>query len=149
MKLKNYILMIICLTATACVSVLYGDFKIRGGTIINQNSGPLVFDLTNDGNANVTMSANGKMGFGSSAPTSTFDLTGSLGLNSQVFSADGAISGNSMIFGDTSVGSISLTLPSPSTVTGRIYHIKKISENNSLIITSSTNEVVPFIRTAT
>ena len=139
MKLISIISIVASIFLITYFSALFGDMYVKGGSIINQSSGNLNFDLTNDGITDLTMSNTGKVGFGSAKPTSTFDLTGSLGFNSEIFSSDGTISGNSMVFGDTSGANITLTLPVASTVVGRIYQIKKISESNSLIITAAAN----------
>jgi hypothetical protein len=129
----------ICFCISVSLTVVFSDFVIKGGKIVNSNNGPIEFDLTNDNTANITMSPNGMLGIGVLNPQSSVDLSGSIGMSSELFTANGTVSDNTIVLGDTSSGNITLTLPTPSTVTGRIYQIKKISADNDLIVTSSTN----------
>jgi len=123
-----------------CMSAIFADLKIKSGKIINQNGGGNIdFDLSNDGNANLTMTSNGSVGVGVINPVSTFDMAGSFGLNSEIYTASGCISGNSIVLANTSSSNITLTLPLASTVTGRVYQIKKISDSYELTINASAN----------
>jgi hypothetical protein len=123
-----------------CVTSLFADLEILGGKVVNASIGPLGFDLTNDGNVDITMSSNGMLGIGTSDPKSSMEVAGSVGFNLETFTAStGTISGNSIVLADTASGNITLTLPVASTVTGRLYQIKKISDNYQLSITAAAN----------
>jgi hypothetical protein len=119
---------------------IFADFKINNGKIVNQNAGGNInFDLTNDGNTNVTMTSNGYLGIGISNPVSSLDVFGSFGLNTQLYTASGCISGNTIVLANTASGNMTLTLPSAGSVAGRIYQIKKTSENFELTVNASAN----------
>jgi len=115
------------------------NFKIIGGKIVNDNNGPIAFDLTNDGSADITMSANGYIGIGTSSPKSSMEVKGTVGFNLQIFTTTGILTGNSLVLANTASNNITLTLPVASTVTGRLYQIKKINKNYQLSITASDN----------
>ena len=142
-----------CLLLISLSSVIFSDFIIYEGKIVNDNSGGnLIFDLSDDSvdNAGVTMTADGKIGIGVDAPISTFDLNGTVGFSRQTFSSNANISGNTFVFGDTTSGNITLTLPTAVSVPGRIYQIKKLVTANDLIITASSNiDKVPSITLST
>jgi hypothetical protein len=112
----------------------HADFKIKSGKIINQNNGPIYYDLNDNGLANMTMSVNGFLGVGVLNPQSTLDIKGSFGLNFELVSGNKVLSGNSMILVDSSSGNVALTLPEATTVNGRVYNIKKTALSNKMTI---------------
>jgi hypothetical protein len=115
------------------------DFKIHGGKIVNENNGPIEFDLNNDDTGNIVMSSNGSLGIGVSNPRSTLDINGSMGLLPQMVSGNIDLSGNSMVMVDSSAGNITVRLPVAATVTGRQHSIKKASDQNRVTIWGSDN----------
>jgi hypothetical protein len=108
------------------------DFNIRNGKVINENNGPLIFDTNGNGNPNITMSANGKLGIGVSIPASTLDIQGTIGFNLESISGNKTLSGNSIVVADSSSGNITLTLPLADDINGRMYTIKNISTTNQM-----------------
>lgn len=115
---------------------LQADLIIKDGSIKNENTGPVKFDTNNDGTQDITFTQDGKVGVGVSSPAHTFDLAGSFGMIPQTVSTNTTLSGNSLVLVDTSVGGITLTLPLASSMTGRFYEIKKINDNNALVVLS-------------
>ena len=124
----------IAIFLTLGVGTISADFKIRNGKIINQNSGNIEFDLKNDGTSGIVMTKEGKVGIGVVNPVSTLELKGTFGLNSQIISGNATIGANSMVLADSSGGNITLTLPSASSLSGRIYTVKKISNANEVLL---------------
>ena len=52
------------------------------------------------------------------------------------------LSGNSVVLADTSAGNISLTLPAASTVSGRMYTVKKTSNSYSVFLSSISGLII-------
>ena len=73
---------------------------------------------------------------------STTQLTGSLSMGIRTVTGSGSLTGtDNTVLANTSSGAITLTLPSPSGLTGRIYTIKKIGSggiDNALTITPTS-----------
>ncbi|NML19941.1 hypothetical protein HHL16_03600 [Pseudoflavitalea sp. G-6-1-2] len=73
---------------------------------------------------------------------STTQLTGSLSMGIRTTTSSGSITGtDNTVLANTSSGAITLTLPAPSGLTGRIYTIKKIGNggiDNALTITPTS-----------
>ena len=129
-----------CLLITSSMTFIFADFIISNGKIVNQNAGGNInFDLTDDGNSNITMTTNGSLGIGISNPASSLEIFGSFGMNTQIYTASGCITGNTIVLANTNSGNMTLTLPIASTVAGRIYQIKKTSEDFELTINASAN----------
>lgn len=76
---------------------------------------------------------------------STTQLTGSLSMGIRTVSGSGSITGtDNTVLANTSSGAITLTLPAPSGLTGRIYTIKKIGNggiDNALTITPTSASI--------
>lgn len=100
------------------------------------------------GASNITYNdVNGFSGFGSTAPTSTVDIAGSLATYIQNISAAnspfniGSTSHSLRV--DASTGAVVVNLPDAATCTGRIYNFKLIDATNSLTIqTDSTAQTI-------
>ncbi|MEJ7627137.1 MAG: hypothetical protein WKF35_09750 [Ferruginibacter sp.] len=77
----------------------------------------------------VAASVQGQMGIGTTTPTSTLDIRGSLALNYRAFTASNtaASTDNTLMF--TGTAAATLTLPDAATCTGREYIIKKYKYN--------------------
>jgi len=89
--------------------------------------------------ANLHVSGNSiisdKLSIGSSSSaTSTLFIMGTMGYSVQTVSDNVTLSGNSYVLVNTSAGNITVTLPSASSVAGRLYTIKKITASNNLIV---------------
>lgn len=73
---------------------------------------------------------------------STTQLTGSLSLGIRTVNASGSLTGtDNTVLANTSTGAITLTLPAPTGLTGRVYTIKKIGSggiDNALTITPTS-----------
>ncbi len=74
----------------------------------------------------------GNLGIGTTNPRSTLDISGTLGFGIQSVSANTTLAGNTLILADASASNITLTLPDPTTVAGRIYDIKKVNGLNQV-----------------
>ncbi len=124
-------------------------------------------DANGDGSSEATLSTQGRMGIGTtapstnlhvlgnaylqssnlgigtSAPKSTLEIQGTLGMNFQTASANATLSGNSLVLADasTSSGNITLTLPYAGNVTGRSYTIKKITSSNTVWLDGGGNDI--------
>ena len=72
----------------------------------------------------------------SNASGSNLHISGSLGFSVQTVTANTTLSGNSVALVDTSAGNIALTLPTASTVNGRVYTVKKTSNSYTLLLGS-------------
>jgi hypothetical protein len=130
----KYQLTVFIMTISLLNSLIYTDVIFKSGNIINETGGSIGFDLNNDTNNDIVMTGNGQLGIGVNNPKSTLEVKGSMGLSIQTLNSDTLLSGNTMILADTMSGNITLTLPTASTVTGRIYQIKKKSSLYDLII---------------
>jgi len=94
---------------------------------------------------------------GTNFKTSTFNLSGTISQLNETVSSNQTLSNSSMIFADTSLGNISLQLPTASSTTNRRYFIKKTSPLNSLhlkgnfidcfseIVFGANSDIFPFI----
>lgn len=98
---------------------------------IQSTSGEIEFDVNADDQAELTLNATG-LGVGTSSPGSSLELQGSLGLNHQVVSSNVTLSANTLVLVDTSAANLTLSLPQASSVEGRTYWIKKISNDQQL-----------------
>lgn len=150
---------------------------------VSSSSGNIRFDSNNDGVEEMVLNSNG-LGIGAASPSSNLHVTGNaiiqgdlaigttssnstLHINGTIGFSTTTITGNtqlgsaaSYILADTSSNNILVTLPYASNVTGRSYTIKKISNNNSLLISgggnsidskaglefTSSNNILPYVR---
>jgi len=118
---------------------LLADLIFLKGGIKNENSGPINFDMNNDGVSDIVIKQDGKMGLGTATPKSTLEIMGSLGFVAQMVSDNVTLSANTLVLVDTSGGNITLTMPSVVSTAGRVYQIKKMMDANELIVTASVN----------
>ena len=137
---------------TCLVFLAQADIKSRTGTIN--------FDVNRDGNyemvlvggnlgigtsnpsANLHVAGNaqiqnGNVGIGVTNPTSTLHVSGTVGYGYETITTSSTLGNKAISIVDTSSANINIYLPNPSTTTGRIYKIKKISPNQSLNITGN------------
>ena len=83
---------------------------------------------------NAMVSGTMVVGGTSNASGSNLHVNGSWGFSVQTVTGNTTLSGNSVVLVDTSAGNITLTLPVASTVKGRMYRVKKTSNNYSVFI---------------
>ena len=82
--------------------------------------------------------ANAQIGVGTTSPNSTLDVRGSLSTNYRAFTtATTAATDNMLAFTGTSA--TTLTLPTATTCTGRVYWVKNASSNTSVLTIATTS----------
>lgn len=82
----------------------------------------------------ISIKDNQRTGFNTTTPNSTVDVNGSF--SAAILSGDTdytATTSDHTLLGDASNGSFTFTLPSPSSVEGRIYNIKKIDSTGNAV----------------
>ena len=82
---------------------------------------------------------NAQVGIGTTSPNSTLDVRGSLSVSYRAFSSatSAAISDNTLVFTGTSAAT--LTLPDATACTGRVYRVKNVSSNTSVLTIATTS----------
>lgn len=129
-----------------------GDVKSTDGTSrfdVNRDNNPeAVLNSTGFGLGTTTPSANlhvagnslitGSLVVGgtSNASGSNLHISGTLALTPQTVTTSTTLAGNTLIFANAASGNITLTLPYAGNVAGRVYRIKKTSNDNSVNIYS-------------
>jgi hypothetical protein len=132
---------------------------------VNSTTGKLSFDANSDFSQNMILNQQGlgigttpssnlhvlgnaiiqeKLLIGPSTSSSNLHLSGTLGLTTQIYSAthnESVIGNCSVVLIDSSSGNVGLYLPYAANVTGRIYHIKKISSSNDVWISGGGNTI--------
>ena len=100
-----------------------------------------LFEAQNSsGTALVTINSVGKVGIGNTAPENTLDITGSFGRgNPAVKTANFTLAGTENWIICNGAGTISITLPTPSTCDGREFGIKTVSPQ--LVNSASANVI--------
>jgi hypothetical protein len=80
-----------------------------------------------------------QVGIGTTSPNSTLDVRGSLSVSYRAFasSTSAAISDNTLVFTGTSAAT--LTLPDATACTGRVYWVKNVSSNTSVLTIATTS----------
>lgn len=118
-------------TAADKVLVVKGAVSQSGSLLEAQNS---------SGTALVTIDSAGKVGIGNTAPENTLDITGSFGRgNPAVKTANFTLAGTENWIICNGAGTISITLPTPSTCDGREFGIKTVSPQ--LVQSASSNVI--------
>jgi len=123
-----------------------GGYLVFGGSAINDNDDTISHEV-------MRITGNGKVGIGTTSPTSTFHTNGSVSRAIVTKTANyTATENDSTILIDASSSSVTITLPAVSGTTGRIYTIKciakgggqaaNIATNSSEQIDGSSNSVV-------
>lgn len=87
---------------------------------------------------------NGSLMIGTSSANSTLQLQGSIGFGLESISSNVLASSNSIILADSSSGNIGIELPAAQTMNGRVYWIKKMTNENTVWISSSGNYIDQF-----
>ena len=80
-----------------------------------------------------------QIGIGTTSPNSTLDVRGSMSLNYRAFTSatSAATTDNILVFTGTSA--TTLTLPDASTIAGRVYTVKSVSSNASVLTIATTS----------
>lgn len=86
-----------------------------------------------------TLRSVAQVGIGTTTPNSTLDVRGSLALNYRSFSSATSANTTDNILVFTGSSAASVTLPDAATCQGRIYTVKNISPNTSLLTVSTTS----------
>lgn len=73
-----------------------------------------------------------KLGIGTSTPGDSLSLNGSLGFSLDTWTSSNSAGQHSIILTNTSTGNLTVVLPTPSAVLGRIYTVKKISSGGEV-----------------
>ena len=130
----------------------------NASAVIRSNSGNIHFDTNNDGVVEMAISGNGlligsglasanlevqgkaiithKLSVGqNTSATSNLSIQGTMGMSMQRVSSSANLDTYSKVLANTENQSITLTLLLYSSEFGRLYKIKKIHTNNSVIIT--------------
>lgn len=90
-------------------------------------------------NGNVVIS--GQLDLGGAAGSANLNLQGSLGYSIQTVSENTLLSDDSIVLVDTSSDNVFLTLPYAGNVSGRIYTIKKINEDQKVWVYAGGNQI--------
>ena len=146
--MKNIITALFLLSSTCFCDVLSTDGKIR-------------FDTRMDGQPEMTLNSTGlgigiilpssnlhvngnaiiseQLFVGGSSGSSNLNVKGTIGFNVQTVSSNTTLGDYSTVVADTSSDNLTLTLPSASVSSGKIFNIKKTSLLNQLWVDSSDN----------
>lgn len=141
--------------------VFFSLFLIRGTAFadVKSTTGTIKFDSNSDGQIESTLTTTG-LGLGTNTPSanlhvqgnaivsnqlfvgtthgnSTLQVQGSLGFGVETASASTALSGNTVVFGNTSSSNVVLYLPDAKDVAGRTYKLIKKSSSNRMLILGS------------
>ncbi len=134
---------------------------------VSSSNGSIRFDSNDDGvsemklnatglaigsnlspSANLTVQGNGILNtltVGSAiGNSSNLHISGSLGFSFETVSSNTTIGGSSFVFADSSAGNITVTLPDPSTTSGRVYTIKKTSYSNQVSIVGAIDLPITY-----
>lgn len=127
---------------------------------VKSTTGQIKFDTESDNQSEMTLNSTGlgigltpstnlqvngnaivsdQLFIGGSSGSSNLNLNGTLGYGFQTVSSNTTLGDSSIVFVDSSSDNITLTLPYAGNVTGRQYHIKKISTSNSVWISGGGN----------
>ena len=118
----------------------WAEFQLNGPASI-RTSVPIEYDTNDNGSVDIVFSSN-SVSVGSSASSHDgLDVTGSYGIVFQTISDNITLSGNSQVLLDTSAGNLTVTMPAPATVAGRLYVIKKISVSNEAHVVGSIDDL--------
>ena len=155
---SHVVLMWLAVFAISGLSSVSGNVRSLDGTI--------KFDSNFDGAPEAVLNATG-FGIGTTTPSnnlhvagnsivsgtmvvggtsnvsgSNLHISGSWGFSVQTVAGNTTLSGNSVVLADSSSGNITLTLPVASTVSGRVYTVKKKSNSHSVFINSISGLVL-------
>jgi len=131
------------LLSTACFcDVLSTNGKIQFNTQIDGqpemilNSMGLGIGISPSANLHVNGNAlvSNQLFIGGNSGSSNLNVSGTIGFGFQTISSNTTLNDSSIVLIDTSSDNITLTLPYAGNVSGRVYFIKKTSQDNSLWI---------------
>ena len=141
------------------IPFIFGMIHILSADV-KSTSGQIQFDIDNLGNKEATLNSTGlgigiipsanlhvagnaivdQLIIGDQSSSSNLHISGTIGFGFQIVSSNTLLSGNSTILVDTALagGNISLSLPNPDGLSGRIYQIKRITTDYQVTISSNT-----------
>jgi hypothetical protein len=98
----------------------------------------------------LTINGNGDVGVGRSDQLSTFDISGSIGHTITTVTGNTTLDASHSTVLVNNTGSVTITLPAASSVSRRIYVIKKISAaSNDVVIDGNASETIDAATTKT
>lgn len=126
-----------------------GTFALRPTT--NGTNSIRLQDSTGSNNALSVDTSNTRVAIGGTTATSTLDVRGSLALPITTKTANyTATVSDYTILVDATAGSVTITLPAVSGITGRVYIVKKIdSTGNTVVIDANASELIDGATTQT
>jgi len=108
------------------------------------NEGVIHFDANNDGNSEMSLCKTGlsllgnltldQLGLGPSSSGDNLSVRGTIGMTVEWVNSNTTLSGNSVVFADSSANFLYLTLPYAGNVEGRMVLIKKTSGLNAVFV---------------
>ncbi len=131
---------------------------------VTSETGTINFDISDDGTPEATLNATG-FGIATSSPSANLHvngnaiitkqlivgssttsndnlhINGSMASNHQTVSANTNLGNHSYVFAGNSSSNITLSLPDPTQLSGRIYHIKKIVSGGEVYVTGHGNVI--------
>jgi len=118
------------------------------GTATPDAAAKLQVDASAGGFAQAAVFLNGRVGVGTTSPSSRFHAEGSFGVKFRSVSANAVAGDDCVIAVDASVGDVTITLPSAVGSQGRIYYVKKIdSSMNVVFVQASGGQTIDGLNT--
>jgi hypothetical protein len=117
------------------------DTQMDNQAEMTLNSTGLGIGITPSANLHVNGNAiiTNQIFVGEVSGSSNLNVNGTLGYGIQNINSDTTLDNTSIVLVDSSSDNISITLPYAANVTGRIYTIKKIHSENSILLISASN----------
>ena len=113
----------------------------QGLQVATQDAVPIVFSPNRT--EQVRLTSSGNLGVKTNSPNSTVDNNGSYGSAITTVSSNTTLdNSHSTVLVDTSGGSITVTLPTASSASRRVYNIKKVTSANTLTIDGDSTETI-------
>lgn len=123
-------------------------FEVDGAVAGNQVPQSIVFQTGATTTASraerMRIDPSGNVGVGTDAPTSTFDVDGSMSVAVTTITTSTSIAASHhVVLVDASSAEVTVTLPAVATTTGRKYYIKKIdSSSNNVVVDGQSSETI-------
>ncbi len=122
------------------------DVRLNNSGAVTAAVNRPLFQWTNAGNRYMTLWANGNLGVGPGPynyiPKSNLDVNGSVGFKVVSKNATYTAANESVILVDATASTVTINLSAASTVTGRMYVIKKTLGSNAVTITPNGTEKI-------
>jgi hypothetical protein len=112
---------------TGSISLAPGGTGNISLTTYSSGNGSISLTASGSGNIVITPGATGNVGIGASSPASALQVAGPLATSVATYTSSQTLTNsNSIVFVNAGSGSVTITLPSASGITGRQYTIKRI-----------------------